>query len=90
MNKTLKKFNVYMGNRKVLLPLLLVMSALNGIVSLLPYIFVWLIVRTLLEAGGIARNTPVNSYAWAAVAAAITSLLIYFVSLLQSHLAAFR
>lgn len=90
MNKTLKKFNVYMDNRKVLLPLSLVMSALNGIVSLLPYIFVWLIVRTLLEAGGIARNTPVNSYAWAAVAAAITSLLIYFVSLLLSHLAAFR
>lgn len=79
-----------MGNRKVLLPLSLVMSALNGIVSLLPYIFVWLIVRTLLETGGIARDTPVNTYAWAAVVAAITSLLIYFVSLMLSHLAAFR
>ena len=64
MNKTLKKFNVYMCSRKVLLPLSLVMSALNGIVSLLPYIFVWLIVRTLLQTGGITRDTPVNAYAW--------------------------
>lgn len=90
MNKTLKKFRIYMGNRKALLPLSIVLSALNGMVSLLPYVFIWLIVRTLLDTGGVAEETPVGRYAWAAVTAAVASLLIYFVSLMLSHLAAFR
>ena len=48
----LQRLGTYMGNRKPLLPISLVLSGLTGLVSLLPFIFVWLIVHQLL--GGLS------------------------------------
>lgn len=79
-----------MGKRKILLPISLIISGLNGLVSLLPLVFIWFIVRVLLNTGGIAAGTPVNTYAWWASTAAIVGVLLYFSSLMLSHLAAFR
>lgn len=87
---TLKKFRTYMGNRKALLPLSLICSGLSGLLSLLPFVFIWLIVRTLLGSGGLAADTPVFAYAWWAFGTALGSILIYFVAIMMSHLAAFR
>ena len=87
---TLKKFKTYMGNRKALLPLSLICSGLSGLLSLLPFVFIWLIVRTLLGSGGLAADTPVFNYAWWAFGTALGSILIYFMAIMMSHLAAFR
>ena len=44
---TLKKLQFYMGKRKVLMPIALTLSGLSGLLSLMPFIFIWLIVRSL-------------------------------------------
>ena len=64
---TLKKFQTYMGERRVLFPLALIASGLSGLMSLVPFVFVWLIVRTLLGVGGTVASTPIGTYAWWAV-----------------------
>jgi ATP-binding cassette subfamily B protein len=87
---TLKRFKVYMGKRKALLPLSLVLSALNGLLALVPAVLVWFIVRTLINSGGTPEGTAVYQYAWWAFVAAVFSVLLYFVALMLSHLAAFR
>ena len=79
-----------MGKRKALLPLSLVLSALNGLLALVPAVLVWFIVRTLINSGGTPEGTAVYQYAWWAFVAAVFSVLLYFVALMLSHLAAFR
>ena len=63
MIKILKQLGTYMEGRKALLPCSIVLSVLNGLLSLVPYILVWLIVRTLLMSDGNIANTPIFGYA---------------------------
>lgn len=75
---TLKKLQFYMGKRKVLMPIALTLSGLSGLLSLMPFIFIWLIVRSLLLTGSVASGIPINVYAWWAVGTAVAGLVIYF------------
>lgn len=59
---TLKKLQHYMGNRRILLPLSMLLSALSALAGLLPFILVWLIVRELLGAGGTLVSDNVVTY----------------------------
>lgn len=79
-----------MGNRRILLPLSMLLSALSALAGLLPFILVWLIVRELLGAGGTLVSDNVVTYAWWAAGLAIASVVFYYGSLVASHLAAFR
>ena len=79
-----------MGGRKTLLPCSVVLSAVNGLLSLVPFIFLWLVVRTLLTADGNLADTPVWDYAIAAFAVSVANVLLYFAVLMLSHLSAFR
>ncbi len=79
-----------MGKRKALLPISLIISALNGLLALVPAVLVWFIVRTLISSGGTPEGTAVYQYAWWAFASAVLSFVLYFVALMLSHLAAFR
>src|SRR3712207_5955002 len=90
MIKTLKRLGAYMGGRRWLLPCSVGLSALNGLLSLVPFILLWLVVRTLLTAEGDLAGTPLWDYALAAFAVSIVNVLLYFVALMLSHLAAFR
>lgn len=86
----LQRLGTYMGNRKPLLPISLVLSGLTGLVSLLPFIFVWLIVHQLLvEPEGVEPDS-VFSLAWWAFGSAVLAILLSFLSLIFSHVAAFR
>lgn len=73
-----------------MLPCSVVLSAVNGLLSLVPFIFLWLVVRTLLTADGNLADTPVWDYAIAAFAVSVANVLLYFVALMLSHLSAFR
>lgn len=86
---TLKKLQCYMGSRKILLPISMFLSALSALSGMLPFIFIWLIVKILLETGGIP-GTDVTIYAWWAAASAAGSVILYYAALMSSHLAAFR
>ena len=88
--KTLSKLQGYMGRRKALLPVAIVLSALGGLAGLAPFVFIWLIVRELLSGGDIGVQTQVISYAWWAAGTAVGGVVLYFGALMCSHLAAFR
>ena len=90
MFKTLKRLGAYMGRRKWLLPFSVGLSAVNGLLSLVPFILLWLVVRMLLTAERDLADTPLWDYALAAFIVSVTNVLLYFAALILSHLAAFR
>lgn len=78
-----------MGSRKILLPISMVLSAFSALAGMLPFIFIWLIAKNLLETRGISGE-DVTIYAWWAAGSAAGSVILYFAALMSSHLAAFR
>ena len=78
-----------MGSRKLLLPVSMLLSALSALAGMLPFIFIWLIVKSLLETGGIPGE-DVTTYAWWAAGSAAGGVILYYAALMSSHLAAFR
>ncbi len=84
----LAKLQGYMGTRRVLLPLAIIVSGLSSLAALLPFIFIWLITRELFAPT--CSYDQIRLYAWWAVTAAVTGIALYFAALTLSHLAAFR
>ncbi len=82
----------YAGRRRVLTYLSWVLSAISALTALVPFIFVWLIVREVIEANGnfAAVQGSLSVYGWWAVGSALISMLVYFAALMCSHVAAFR
>ena len=82
----------YAGRRRVLTYLSWVLSAVSALTALVPFIFVWLIVREIIEADGnfAAVQGSLSVYGWWAVGSALISMLVYFAALMCSHVAAFR
>lgn len=82
----------YAGRRRVLTYLSWVLSAISALMALVPFIFVWLIVREVIEANGnfAAVQGSLSVYGWWAVGSALISMLVYFAALMCSHVAAFR
>ena len=69
-----------------------VLSAVSALTALVPFVFVWLIVREVIEANGnfAAVQGSLSVYGWWAVGSALISMLVYFAALMCSHVAAFR
>ncbi len=86
----LKRFTPYMGNKKSLLPLALVLSALSAILNMIPFVMVWYITREMLTNLENKDMSNVTTYAWIALGTAIAGVIVYFLGLMCSHLAAFR
>lgn len=86
----LKRFTPYMGRKKALLPLSLVLSGISAALNILPFVLVWYITRDLLSAPQAVDISNVSYYAWIAFASALGGIVIYFCALMSSHLAAFR
>lgn len=82
----------YAGRRSVLTYLSWALSAVSALTALVPFIFVWLIVREVIEANGnfAAVQGSLSVYGWWAVGSALISMLVYFAALMCSHVAAFR
>ncbi|MCH4889073.1 ABC transporter ATP-binding protein [Acidaminobacter sp. JC074] len=85
----LSRFKPYMGSKKSLLPLALFLSAVSAILNMIPFVLIWYIIREILTnpSGGVAN---VSNFAWLAFIAAIAGVVVYFLALMCSHLAAFR
>ncbi|MED9873881.1 MAG: ABC transporter ATP-binding protein, partial [Eggerthellaceae bacterium] len=81
----------FAGNRKSLTYLGCVLSAISMLISFIPYICIFLVARDLLAvAPNWSAATSIAQYGWAALIFAILSILIYFVALMCTHVAAFR
>lgn len=92
-NGELSRIFSYAGNYHVLTILGCVLSGISTILSMLPFVCIWLVIRDLIQAfaaGDISLATESTRYAWIAVVFAAASILIYFIALNCTHLAAFR
>ena len=68
-----------------------VLSALSALVALVPFLYIWMILRDVLNtAPDYAQAVNIPHYGWMAVLFAALSYLIYVCALLCSHLSAFR
>ncbi|MDC7126012.1 MAG: ABC transporter ATP-binding protein, partial [Spirochaetales bacterium] len=86
----LSRFMPYMGKKKALLPLALVLSGLSAALNIVPFVLVWVIIRNILSTPGSFDLSGITVYAWCAFAAALAGIIFYFCALMSSHLAAFR
>ncbi|KAF1075563.1 ABC transporter ATP-binding protein [Methanogenium sp. MK-MG] len=79
------------GNYCILIILACILSGISAILSLIPYICIWFVVRDIFHAWpDLSTATGVTWYGWLAVGFAVLSILFYFGALICSHLAAFR
>ena len=47
-----KRLEPFMGKKKILMPIALISSAISAITGIIPYIFIWLIIRKVLSEPG--------------------------------------
>ncbi len=85
----LKKLKSYMGNRVACFSGAITLSALSSILGLIPYIFIWLIIKELFNISELSQS-KIITYSIYAVTAAVLGIALYFGALALSHLAAFR
>ena len=81
----------YAGSHKGLTFLGLALSAVSMLLSMAPYICIWLAARDLIAvAPDWTQAQSVAQYGWLAFAFAVAGIILYFAGLMCTHLAAFR
>ena len=81
----------YAGSHRRLTLLGLGLSAVSMVCSMIPYLCIWLAARDLIAvAPDWTQAQNVTDYGWIAFAFAVGGILIYFLGLMCTHLAAFR
>ncbi len=81
----------YAGGRRYLTYLSLLLSAVSAVLTLFPFVFLFFIIREVLEAApNYAQATHVVQNGALAVGFAVLSILVYICGLMCSHLSAFR
>ena len=81
----------YAGGHRVFTYASWLLSALSALVALIPFLYIWMILRDVLQAApDYAQAVNIPHYGWMAVLFAALSYLIYVCALLCSHLSAFR
>lgn len=87
----LRRLFIFADTHKYLTIIGIVLSGLSAVISLLPVVFIWLGVKEIFSIyPNIVMTDKLVSYAWLAVILAVTSIIIYFVALMCTHIAAFR
>ena len=67
------------------------LSALSALMALVPFVYIWKILRDVLNAApNYTQAANVPHYGWMAVLFAVLAYLIYIAALMCSHLSAFR
>ena len=81
----------YAGSHRRLTFLGLGLSAISMVCSMIPYLCIWLAARDLIAvAPDWTQAQSVTRYGWIAFAFAVGGILIYFLGLMCTHLAAFH
>ncbi len=81
----------YAGNYKYLTILSWILSAVSAWIALVPFYFIWRIIKEILAvAPDYSQAQNLSSYGWSAVGFALLSMIIYIGSLMCSHIAAFH
>ena len=81
----------YAGSYKILTYLSWVLSAASALLALVPFWYIWRILKEVIETAPQYENAVhVTHYGWMAVVFAVAAVLVYITGLMCSHLAAFR
>ena len=81
----------YAGNYRYFTYASWVLSAVSALVALVPFVYIWKILRDVLNAApDYAQAVNIPHYGWMAVLFAVLAYLIYIASLMSSHLSALR
>ena len=68
-----------------------ILSAISALIALVPYYFIWKVMREVLEvAPDFSRAQNLTYNGWMAVMFAVIAVLVYIAGLMCSHLGAFR
>ena len=76
----LSRMFAYAGNYHGLTVLGCILAAVSTVLSMLPFVCIWFVIRDLIHAGGQtgAAQTGGAHYAWLAVLFSVLSILLYF------------
>ena len=81
----------YAGNYRYFTYASRVLSAVSALVALVPFVYIWKILRDVLNAApDYAQAVNIPHYGWMAVLFAVLAYIIYIAALMCSHLSAFR
>ena len=87
----LKRLLRYAGGYKYLPIASWILSALSALVALLPFVYIWKVIKEVLDvAPNYGDVQDLSHNGWMAVVFAVAAILIYIAALICSHLAAFR
>ena len=79
------------GKHKYLTRTSWVLSAVSALIALVPYYYIWLVMKEVLEtAPDFSRARILTHNGWMAVLFAVIAVLVYIAGLMCSHLGAFR
>ncbi len=84
------KYLPYMGSKKSYIPIALVLSAISAVISILPFYYVWKITRELFAAQHMISFEQIVLYAKYTFLFSLLGVLLYFIALLVTHMAAFE
>lgn len=81
----------FAGKYRVLTILGCTLSGISAVLSLMPFVYIWLIVRDIFAVlPNISEATNLVYYGWMTVLFAAASIIVYFGALMCTHLSAFR
>lgn len=81
----------YAGDFRYLTIASWVLSVISAWIALVPFYYIWRIIKAILEATpDYTQAQNLSAYGWKALGAALLSMIIYVAALMCSHIAAFR
>ena len=87
----LSRLMSYAGRHKAFTYASWVLSAVSALMALVPFLYIWMILRDVLNAApDYSKAVNITYYGWMAVLFAVLSYLVYVLALLCSHTSAFR
>ncbi len=84
------KLGPYMGKKKAYLAIALIFSALAAIINMFPFYYIWRITEEIFSKNNEISVEAVKLYAGYVLLFSVLGLLVYFLALMISHLAAFE
>ncbi len=84
------KLAPYMGKKKILIPIAIILSACAAIINIMPFYYIWKICMELFKNNGEISTATITNNAWVVVGYSVLGIILYFIALMTSHLAAFE
>ena len=88
MNK--KQQKEYAGNYRSLSVIGCVLAGISAVLAVIPFICIWFAIKDVFSNLSDLSQIEVGKWGWLAVAFAASSMAVYFIGLMCTHIAAFR